>query len=405
MWLSLLALCIAITVSVPGECAYNPTLENIRKETCVSATPMELKFTSSNHRLHVNEEEFRLKGLSWFGFETGTYVLHGLWAVSWRNLLSFIVEHNFNAVRIPFSAELFINNPYPNSIDFSLNPELIGLTSIQCIDFIIEQCALNGIIVMLDMHCLATDGTAVEGLWYNNIYPQQTVLDIWKTIALRYEYNWNIFAIDVYNEPFDATWNNTNSATDFNNWCEIVGNTLHDEFNVEWLIFCEGISEGCKDNCFWGENLQNVEQYPVILNMNDKIVYSPHCYGPSVYEQEYFNDDNFPQNMPNIWTTHWGYLMNVNGMNAIVTGEWGGRMIGNDEIWMNSYVDYLISIDATDTFFWCLNPNSGDTGGLLFDDWNTPHVQKLLLNAKLVPNPLQFTFDTNLNQVCYGYIT
>jgi len=34
--------------------------------------------------------------------------------------------------------------------------------------------------------------------------------------------------------------------------------------------------------------------------------------------------------------------------------------------------------------FWCLNPNSADTGGLLLDDWTTPHAPKLRLLAPLL---------------------
>jgi endoglucanase len=31
----------------------------------------------------------------------------------------------------------------------------------------------------------------------------------------------------------------------------------------------------------------------------------------------------------------------------------------------------------TDNFYWCLNPNSSDTGGLLMDDWVTTNEDKL----------------------------
>ena len=27
--------------------------------------------------------------------------------------------------------------------------------------------------------------------------------------------------------------------------------------------------------------------------------------------------------------------------------------------------------------YWCLNPNSGDTGGILYDDWSTVNYQKM----------------------------
>lgn len=66
--------------------------------------------------------------------------------------------------------------------------------------------------------------------------------------------------------------------------------------------------------------------------------------------------------MPAIWDDHWAFIPNLTG-NAIVIGEWGGIYSGQDGIWMDAIVDYLKGKDLTDQFFWCLNPDSGDTGG------------------------------------------
>jgi hypothetical protein len=40
-------------------------------------------------------------------------------------------------------------------------------------------------------------------------------------------------------------------------------------------------------------------------------------------------------------------------------------------VWFNSFLEYM-SMDYSWTF-WCLNPNSGDTGGVLQDDWISVH--------------------------------
>jgi len=110
-----------------------------------------------------------------------------------------------------------------------------------------------------------------------------------------------------------------------------------------------------------------------------------------VYSQSYFSAPDFPKNMPNIWTDHYGHITDMKGP-AIVVGEWGGTTTGANGVWMNAFVDYLLSRNITDTFFWCLNPDSGDTGGLLGYDWITPDQAKFDLLARLVQNPSTFKF-------------
>ena len=47
---------------------------------------------------------------------------------------------------------------------------------------------------------------------------------------------------------------------------------------------------------WWGSNLVGARVAPVRLSDQTKLVYSPHVYGPSVYQQAYFNDLRFPSN-------------------------------------------------------------------------------------------------------------
>ena len=51
-------------------------------------------------------------------------------------------------------------------------------------------------------------------------------------------------------DRFDATWGTGDSSTDFNTWCETVGNDMHSN-GVDWLIVCEGVADSpaCTDNC------------------------------------------------------------------------------------------------------------------------------------------------------------
>lgn len=85
------------------------------------------------------------------------------------------------------------------------------------------------------------------------------------------------------------------------------------------------------------------------------------------------------------WQSHWGYLQDgttlSNGIQNVagqMIGEFGTTYTGDMVNWLDDLVDYLISIDQRNSFFWCLNPNSGDTGGLLQNDWKTPETYVFL---------------------------
>lgn len=51
----------------------------------------------------------------------------------------------------------------------------------------------------------------------------------------------------------------------------------------------------------------------------------------------------------------------------MLTGEWGGwcKEGSPDCTWQQTIVRWFADNDITDSFYWCLNPNSGDTGDCL----------------------------------------
>ena len=71
-----------------------------------------------------------------------------------------------------------------------------------------------------------------------------------------------------------------------------------------------------------------------------------------------------------------GFLLE-NTDNAVVIGEYGGFFEKKDREWHYKFRDYLISVGNKNTFYWCLNPNSGDTKGILYNDWRTLNYDKL----------------------------
>jgi len=74
---------------------------------------------------------------------------------------------------------------------------------------------------------------------------------------------------------------------------------------------------------------------------------------------------------------------------AVVLGEWGGKGVGKDLAWLQAFADYLIANDLSH-FFWCLNPDSADTGGLL-EQWAStpkPNLWKLELLEPFKATPV-----------------
>ena len=48
---------------------------------------------------------------------------------------------------------------------------------------------------------------------------------------------------------------------------------------------------------------------------------------------------------------------------SVAAGEWGGfgRAGSMDRAWQERLAAFLVERGISDNFFWCLNPNSGDT--------------------------------------------
>jgi len=139
--------------------------------------------------------------------------------------------------------------------------------------------------------------------------------------------------------------------------------------NPKVLIFVEGIEKVNGETYWWGGNLAAAGDYPVVLSKPEKLVYSFHEYGPSVFDQPHFSDPNFPNNMPGIWNEKFDYLYQQ-GVSPLFMGEFGAKQAaGVERIWFENIMAF--GGDRYSWTFWSWNPNSGDTGGLLDDNWST----------------------------------
>ena len=122
---------------------------------------------------------------------------------------------------------------------------------------------------------------------------------------------------------------------------------------------------------WWGGNLRGVKDNPIDLGKyQNKLVYSPHDYGPTVYEQPWFKGGySFDSLYKDCWRDNWFFIQEEN-IAPLLIGEWGGFMREPNLTWMK-YLRKLIKDNRINHTFWCFNSNSGDTGGLVLDDFTT----------------------------------
>jgi endoglucanase len=357
-----------------------PTSPEVPQPT-IPTTTTNVGYTVANGQILKNGSAIKLKGVNWFGFEGGTHVVHGLWLRNYKDMVTQMKTLGFNAVRVPYCPGT-LKGVTPTSIDYGRNSDLQGLNSLQVMDKVLGELNNQQMYILLDQH--TPDCNAISDLWYTSSYSESSWISDLKMLATRYKNLPYFIGLDLKNEPKgSATWG-TGKSTDWNVAAEKAGKEIL-AANANLLIFVEGIQDNptCSGNTahFWGGNLEPVNCKGVNSDYipANKLVFSPHVYGPDVHAQSYFSASNFPANMPTIWDTHFGFLKDKGY--AVVPGEWGGKYgnggVSSDVTWQNALVSYYKNKKICSSFYWDWNPNSGDTGGILQNDWKTPWQNKV----------------------------
>ena len=354
--------------------------------------------TAGNQIVDSQGRSVAISGVNWFGMESTTQAPHGLWTRSYKDMINQMAGLGFNTIRLPFSSELLHTTAAPNGIDFSKNPDLQGLSGLQVMDAIVAYAGQQGMRVILDHHRSgAGAGTSDNGLWYDSTYTEDAWVADWAVLANRYKNNPTVIGVDLHNEPHSGTWGG-GGATDWARAAERAGNAAL-AVNPNLLVFVEGVETYQGQNYWWGGNLMGVKDRPIVLNVANRVVYSPHDYPNSVFPQTWFQAADFGAGLPAVFRKAWGYIYEQN-IAPVYIGEFGTKLTDpKDAIWLKALTAYISGdLDNNGTkdipagnqdiswTYWSWNPNSGDTGGILADDWTTVNQNKV---AYLTP--IEFT--------------
>ncbi|MCB8875308.1 cellulase family glycosylhydrolase [Acidisoma silvae] len=408
-------------VVLPQITAANVTVQESTASTGSGGTllPSGYLSTSGNQIVSATGTAVKLAAINWYGFETNSYAPQGLWIQNYKTMMNQMVQLGFNAIRLPFSLQLFASSSTPSGINYTLNPDLAGLNGLGIMDKIVAYANQIGLKIILDDHrSAAGSGPNDNGLWYDNGYTAAQWISTWQMLAQHYAGNSAVIGADLLDEPHGAaTWGD-GSANDWAAAATQAGDAIQ-AVNPNWLIMVEGIQTYSGQSTWWGGNLMGVASHPITLTDPGKLVYSPHDYPASVYDQSWFNAANYPNNLTSVWDQYWGYIYK-DGIAPVFLGEFGSTLQStSDQEWIHSLVNYIDApggvggAQGISWAYWDWNPTSGDTGGILENDWATVDTTKM--NA-ITPalyhsgtgtsvSPLTVDFQVKLSSASAGPVT
>lgn len=390
-------------------------------------------YTKLDRIYNGNDQEVQLHGVNWFGFNNGGQAPDGLWtgvplASDFATVVARMRCLGFNAVRLPFSfkdlapgkgtaRDLSFDAGYvPTPKQIAASCGTVGDQAVEratlrfparrsgtrCNDYLpststydrfrycVQFFANNGFYVLIDNHFREdTSVTDNRAAW----------IESWASLVadlMRDGSTASRLMVDLLNEPdaHGVTWAN-GLGDDYLDVMDAI------EARAKPLYFIEGAGQGGLQ-ANWGDGFCTdgdlIAKYgladprPFFAALAKKpyarrVVLSPHVYGPAVTSNA--NASSGPALVQRL-TQSFGSKTRA-GINGAVypaaIGEMGSTFKDpRDLATLESLSDYIRNKDyAADGlhhsihswFYWCWNADSGDTGGLVGDDWLTLQAPKI----------------------------
>lgn len=353
--------------------------------------------TAGQYIVDSNGYRVRLNAFNWYGTESTDYVVAGLQTESLQNIVSEIKSMGFNAVRLPWSNQMYESNPIVGNYALAANPGLEGENALTIFDQVISTLTNAGIMVILDNHssnaewcCSTSDGNT---LWYNSSYPETSWISDWKGMVQRYSSNPYVIGADLRNEPRGtATWGG-NASTDWHAAAQRGGDAIQ-SVNSNLLIFVEGVS--------YAGDLSGVSSLPVSLTVANHLVYEAHDYGYWYSKLTGMSDYESKIN------PKWGYLITGNNPQPFWIGEFGTcntadtcvtSSNNNDNGYWFVLITTYLKAHNVDWSYWAINGTQAKGSGRTWGAVETYGVLNTSWNGSALPE-LTSSLQTLMNSGC-----
>lgn len=294
--------------------------------------------TSGNQIVDPNNGNLpvRIFGASYAGMEFGNALnneadpsapLFGTWQVNYKTIMNAVVAMGINAIRWDF-ADACLEGNAPTSTDGSnftinttLNPDLAGLTVLEVIDKVVAYCGTIGLKIWFGR--MWQNGTVGQtqlpygtpsGIGSLTDWTRANVIADMVMLATRYANNPTVIGIEVNNEVFSppVTFGDGSVDTDLRQFWSDAGNAILNA-NPNLLILCQSYLTTNTSQGGVIADLTGVANFPLTLNVPNRLVYTIHTYPPS--------NGGSTQN-PSTWNPDWGYVYSE-GIAPVLISEFG----------------------------------------------------------------------------------
>lgn len=352
--------------------------------------------------------------------------------VNYQSTMRGLVADGFNTIRIAWSDLTLHASPKAGAINYEMNPDLKGLSSMEVLDKMVDYAGALGLRIIFDHHTNdggdhGWGGQQTNGLWFDKgpgsngtdgsnpgtITAEQFEANT-LTLVKRYRNNPTVIGYDLDNEPLSQgtggvslNWGQ-GGPTDIWKMYTDLGNAILAQ-SPKLLIICEGPQStkntgnglagiGPEGDLTPVGGVGGVPAKPVVLKVPNQVVYSVHEYDTNVYD---FGANDQPSTLIPHMNNDWGYLYTRN-IAPVWVGEMGSNLDkARDRIWAQTLLDYMNGKAAAQGgpvfkghdqpvggswWLWGYFPGE-QTDGTLGSDWATPRPDQQGITDQLLFAP------------------
>lgn len=361
-------------------------------------------------RVHFNGAPVQIKGVHWLGFHDRHLIPGELWKFSMKSAFGFLKKHGFNAIKVPVSADFIrlmddpkaIVGPNANVIDRTLLPftaedsDCSGKTAEYVFNKFMRLAYDHGMIVALSLHNLDARRPQPEAQWYGTVTSHGTpvnrddIVGLWLKLVDKCRPHPHMFCVDLKSRT-EGTWDAWKEGAQF------LGKAVLAK-NPGLLIGVQG-----------GVDLSGAKDKPIDLPA-DRLVYLASVPGPDSFDMKWIaNGIVQTKKIEDDCNNMFGFLAERGS--CVMVGKWGGYMgtcdsarvfdpkcgrSGTGDMYVNRALAAHVAEKGYGTFYWCLNADNAETGGLVDSTYDFDHMAfatKLETVSIAHPKPTEFDFE------------